>query len=495
MNLKILASYLLGSAVLATASISELQVETSSGIVHGFYNNSAETVRTFLGIPYAEPPVGQRRFAPAVRKGRMQGVFDASSFGPPCPGQFSFSNESIWTVLPYNPWNTADMSEDCLSINVWAPAAKHKKAKGKKAVMMYIYGGGFVQGGTALTFYDGSNLVQDNEDIIVVTFNYRVTVLGYPNSPDLPWGQQNVGLLDQRLAVQWVHDNIEKFGGDPSRIMLFGQSAGAASVDMYTYAYPDNPLVNAVAIESGAADIITSADSTHQNWDKLSTALGCGSGRGTLRCMQMIPFRQILAELSRGSYNFAPLQDNVTVFADYPARAKKGKCARVPALIGNNAREGAAFFDLSSASINETAIFAATQTTFNCPVQHSALLKIEQGIPTWRYLYHGNWSNLSPVPWLGAYHSGEVPIVFGTYNMSPLGIPSTPREVEASQYIQGAWVAFAKDPHNGLRKYGWPNYNPHGNTLINLALNNSVAPVFTSPKGWDSHCNESVFVP
>jgi glutamate-1-semialdehyde 2,1-aminomutase len=100
----------------------------------------------------------------------MHGVFDASSFGPPCPGQFSFSNESIWTVLPYNPWNTADMSEDCLSINVWAPAAKHKKAKGKKAVMMYIYGGGFVQGGTALTFYDGNNLVQDNEDIIVVTF-------------------------------------------------------------------------------------------------------------------------------------------------------------------------------------------------------------------------------------------------------------------------------------------------------------------------------------
>lgn len=170
MNLKVLLSCLLGSAALAVASSSELQVETTSGIVHGFYNNSAETVRTFLGIPYAEPPVGARRFAPAVRKSRMDGVFNASSFGPPCPGQFSFSNESIWTVLPYNPWNTADISEDCLSINVWAPAAKHKKGKGKKAVMMYIYGGGFVQGGTALTFYDGNNLVQDNEDIIVVTF-------------------------------------------------------------------------------------------------------------------------------------------------------------------------------------------------------------------------------------------------------------------------------------------------------------------------------------
>jgi glutamate-1-semialdehyde 2,1-aminomutase len=197
MNLKILASCLLGSVALAAASISELQVETTSGIVHGFYNNSAETVRTFLGIPYAEPPVGERRFAPAMRKSRMHGVFDASSFGPPCPGLFTFSNESIWTVLPYNPWNTAGMSEDCLSINVWAPAAKHKKAKGKKAVMMYIYGGGFVQGGTALTFYDGNNLVQDNGDIIVVTFNYRVTVFGYPNSPELPRGQQNVGLLDQ----------------------------------------------------------------------------------------------------------------------------------------------------------------------------------------------------------------------------------------------------------------------------------------------------------
>jgi glutamate-1-semialdehyde 2,1-aminomutase len=87
--------------------------------------------------------------------------------------------------------------------------------------------------------------------------------------------------------------------------------------------------VHAVAIESGAADIITSADTTHQNWDKLSTALGCGSGRGTLHCMQGKPFKQILTELSSGSYNFAPVQDNVTVFADYPARAKEGKCARV----------------------------------------------------------------------------------------------------------------------------------------------------------------------
>ncbi|GMG08809.1 unnamed protein product [Aspergillus oryzae var. brunneus] len=150
----------------STALASELLIDTTSGPVEGFYNSSS--VRAFLGIPYAEPATGPRRFKPPVPKSRSNQTVQADSFPATCPGQYTFSNESIWSVLPYMPWNTESMSEDCLAINIWAP--KSKKGNGKSAVMMFIYGGGFTQGGTAIPFYDGTNLVEDHQDIVVVTF-------------------------------------------------------------------------------------------------------------------------------------------------------------------------------------------------------------------------------------------------------------------------------------------------------------------------------------
>ncbi|KAE8151566.1 Carboxylesterase [Aspergillus avenaceus] len=258
-------------ALVPFTGASELLVDTTSGPVKGFYNTSSETVRAFLNIPYAEPPTGSLRFKPPVPKSRTNQSIDATSFPSTCPGLYAYSNESIWSVLPYSPWNTDSMSEDCLSINVWAPAAKHTKSQpGKTAVMMFVHGGAFTQGGSAIAYYDGNNIVEDKDGVIVVTFNYRLSVFGFPNAPGLKDGQQNVVLLDQRLAVEWVHRNIAQFGGDPSRIMLFGQSAGAASTDMYSYAYPNDPIVHAIGILSGAAPLITNNDQMHQNWQNLS---------------------------------------------------------------------------------------------------------------------------------------------------------------------------------------------------------------------------------
>ncbi|KAB8209410.1 Alpha/Beta hydrolase protein [Aspergillus parasiticus] len=472
----------------STALASELLIDTTSGPVEGFYNSSS--VRAFLGIPYAEPATGSRRFKPPVPKSRSNQTVQADSFPSTCPGQYTFSNESIWSVLPYMPWNTESMSEDCLAINIWAP--KSKKGNGKSAVMMFIYGGGFTQGGTAIPFYDGTNLVEDHQDIVVVTFNYRVSIFGYPNAPGLESGQQNVGLLDQRLAVEWVHRNIAQFGGDPSRIMLFGQSAGAASTDLYTYAeltfidvqYPKNPIIHGVIMQSGAASIIINDDQTHQNWQNLSQALGCS----TLQCMQDKPWGDILEELSSGSYSFSPFPDNVTAFADFEARAKQGGLARLPTLIGGADREASANMNLSSTSINETLVYTGTQSTFNCPIVETVGNRLEQEIPTWRYLYHGNWSGLSPTPWLGAYHSSDVPIVFGTYNKTTIQPSSSPAEVAASKYIQGAWVAFAKDPWNGLSNYGWPQFTSQNRSLVNLALDNRATATIGSAEKWDSHC-------
>ncbi|KAL2223035.1 carboxylesterase family protein [Thermoascus aurantiacus ATCC 26904] len=499
---------------LIPAPSSELYVETTTGPVYGFYNDTGRTVRTFLGIPYAEPPTGDRRFAPPVNKAPWDTVLHASSYSGPCPGIYSFSNESIWSYLPYIPWNIPDMTEDCLTVNIWAPGERHpgnskkNNSKEKATVMMYIYGGGFNQGGTALTFYDGTNLVKDNENVVFVTFNYRVSVFGYPNAPEIDTNKQNVGLLDQRLAIEWVYNNIADFGGDPTKIMLFGQSAGAASADMYSYAYPTNPLVRAIGLESGVASLLPNTDFTYENWNRLAAALGCSSSSSSntnsssLECMRRLPFKAIVDEVTTdGTYSFVPVADNLTVFADYAERARERKIARLPTLMGGNERECAAYQSLDTKEFNETQQVEQTQGSFNCPIQEAALLRVEQDVPTWRYLYHGNFSNLSPVPWLGAYHSSEVPIVLGTYDLSPLAVddPSsvTPEEVRVSRYMQGAWVAFAKDPWNGLAggRYRWPLFDPNKETLINLALNNSDTAVFTSASAWDSHCQGGRYVP
>ncbi|KAL6231382.1 hypothetical protein BDW75DRAFT_233667 [Aspergillus navahoensis] len=380
-----------------------------------------------------------------------QHPINASTFGAPCPQVYSYDNESIWSVLPYRIWNAEEMNEDCLFVNVWTPA-EHRterstagtgEVKGK-AVMFFIPGGGFGEGAGSVGFYDGVNLASER-DVLVVTFNYRLNIFGYPNAPGIDPAEQNVGLLDQRLAIEWVHQNIANFGGDPNRILLFGQSAGGASVDAYTYVYPENPLVSACVLESGTVSLFNNADTVHANWKRLSTAMGCGAGDGSLACMRKIPFPRILHAMSNGSYTFTPVVDDRTVFANYTARAISGGQARLPTLVGINAREFSAGFPLSQSTINETAVTEDLFGSFSCPAYEAVRTRLQQHIPIWRYVYHGNFTNLSPRPWLGAYHSG-------------------------------AWVALAQDPHTGLEEYGWPlfSFNAHLSTWrsVNLAVNN-----------------------
>lgn len=344
-----------------------------------------------------------------------------------------------------------------------------------------------------------------------MSINYRLNIFGFPGNPSIP--QLNPGLLDQRLGVEWVRDNIANFGGDPKRITLFGQSAGSASIDYYTYAWTAEPIINGAIMESGVIGFggqSTNASSAASSWFTVSQNLGCGNSssdqNAVLACMRTKSYTDIInafpitpaSTSALGIFN--PTIDNITVFADYASRAAAGNFIKVPLLIGNTNNESSLFRILGELR-NMTAPDAYWNTFtlvgFTCPAATRSNVSVSKGVPTWRYRYFGDWPDLqlsSDPRNQGAYHTAELPLVFGTLPAAGGGVPNvTDQELAVAQYIRGAWGAFAKNPGSGLDSYGWPRYSPAANnTLVRLAYNNQSGTNVGDQRVYDAGCG-SVF--
>lgn len=202
-------------------------VDTQSGKIIG---RKAANLNIFLGIPYAEPPLGQYRFRPPRPKSSWHpAAYRALTYGPEC------LQSSLYAESDDN--RDITMSEDCLYLNIWQPARDHTKSSNARnsellPVMVWIYGGAFLHGSANRAEYEGSKLARKGTGTIVVSFNYRLGALGFlVSTADGLYG--NYGLEDQKMALQWVKDNIRSFGGDPERITLFGESAGAMSIGLH----------------------------------------------------------------------------------------------------------------------------------------------------------------------------------------------------------------------------------------------------------------------
>jgi len=209
----------------ATTAPADTPVKTASGLVSGTAG-SAPGVVAYLGIPYAAPPVGERRWRAPQPATAWQGVHAATEFGTSCV-QLQLRSRLPWTE-EYMPQNS--VGEDCLSLNVWTPAARGATPL---PVMVWVYGGGFTEGSSAVAVYDGAPLA--TRDVVVVSMNYRTGALGALSHPELTKESShgvsgNYGLLDQIAALQWVKANIAAFGGDPASVTVFGHSAGGVSV-------------------------------------------------------------------------------------------------------------------------------------------------------------------------------------------------------------------------------------------------------------------------
>ena len=271
---------------------------TAYGRIRGEARGS---VKVFLGVPYGADTGGANRWLPPKPPAKWTGIRDALAYGPAAPqGPFVTPMAEETAMLQTSP-----VSEDCLHVNIYTPAVGPKS--GKRAVMVWFHGGGFSAGSGSASSYDGSNLAK-KQDVVVVTVTHRLNHFGFLYLADL-YGPAyaesgNVGMLDCVAALQWVHDNIANFGGDPSRVMLFGQSGGGAKVSTLMGMPAAKGLFHRVAAESGAARAAT-APQAAASAKRLVDALGVKS----LAELQALPWQKIedVAGANRGSGGNGPV--------------------------------------------------------------------------------------------------------------------------------------------------------------------------------------------
>jgi cholinesterase len=324
--------------------------------------------------------------------------------------------------------------------------------------------------------------------------SYRLSILGFPGNPN---GTANVALMDQRLAIEWVRDNIENFGGDKSRITIFGQSAGGVSVDLYSYAYNSDPIAAGFIPESGTVfswGLPNSKATAAQGWYGTAQNLGCGNSSSNsaalLACMRSKNSTALLAAIPQASgINgilgvFGPTVDDTIVFSNYTGRTP----AKVPTLLGNTDYEAGLFrvqFGLANVTLPDRFWTAFDLQEFTCPAGIRANASLTAENPTWRYRYMGVWDNTALSPQSGAYHTAEIPVLFNTAPSNP---PATEEYIAVGDYMRGAWAAFAKDPVKGLTNYGWPSYSVSSDSLIRLAYENKTGTNAVSPSLYDANC-------
>lgn len=314
-QLTLLAFHLIFSpAVTQIAGMSEINlnlVNTTSGFIKGQFasyevNKNKVLVYKYLGVPYAESPVNRLRFQPPEVKRHASQTITAYSYSPACMQDYTKLGSQVLGRIYHEYIAKSQYSEDCLYLNVFVPqgVALLGRRRYLKAVMVYIHGGDFSTGSSSWPHLDGTMLALHG-GVVVVTFNYRLNVFGF-----LTVGQTgNIGLLDQSMAMKWVKTNIESFGGDPQRITVFGQGAGADSI-IFHLALPSSGGLFDHAILQSAGRFLRSYATTEEvrpTLGAIAGKVGCDNeqSRNTLTCLQAIKGEHLIKAAKDSDFNFS----------------------------------------------------------------------------------------------------------------------------------------------------------------------------------------------
>jgi para-nitrobenzyl esterase len=470
-------------------------VKTASGAVKG---EREQGVLVFRGVRYAAPPVGTLRFRPPVLPIAWVEVRPTLDFAPACP-----------QLVEADPTenNNSVMAEDCLALNVWTPGADDKK----RPVMVWIHGGGFVEGSARNTWYDGAKLA-GRGDVVVVTVQYRMGAWGFLELSDMG-GQDfaqsgNVGLLDQIAALKWVSENIAAFGGDPDNVTLFGQSAGAGSVGTLMVMPAARGFFHKAIMESGTPKEVTDkarAIEVSRTYMKIAGVTKIEELQ-KLTMAQMLDAQRKLFETRFGYSAFRPVIDG-TAFDELPMQViAAGHGTFVPILIGSNLDEirfwpalyglpleqkpeglfrkqlegvvGSKARDLieryrKADDYGDSVIHLLGDVLIRLPEIRFAEAN-SQRQPTYMYLF--TYRSTSTYKNYGSCHGMELPFVFGVIDDLDVIVftgRDTHREALMNQ-VQQAWVNFARTGNPSQPGLAWPRYDQKTRATMELGLTSRI---------------------
>ena len=486
--LTLIASGLACFAVLLShaASAAAPEVKTHQGTLQG--QDVGGGISAFLGIPFAAPPVGPLRWQPPKPAVSWSGIRPAVTYSPACTQDRA----------GYGGLFAKSQSEDCLYLNLWSPDLKPRR---RMPVMVYLHGGGFTGGAGTIPTFDGIAL--GKKAVITVTINYRLGVFGFFAHPELTRESShkasgNYGLADQLAALRWVKDNIAAFGGDPTRVTIFGQSAGSVSV-MDLMASPlSRGLITGAIAESGTP-LLGGGGTLLADAEKQGSAFADAQGQSITQ-LRAISADELMQRWSKfaasGGGRAWPIVDGwvlpkapAAVFASHSEMA-------IPLMTGSNAREAlhvpsdselpqrlrdvfgdaatraAALYPTSMTPdpiLGTAANMFATDISFRCPAVIIETWHAQKGSPVYAYQFEQTFPGREAA---GSQHSDEVSFVFGTLNMMKMmwgGAEVPEPTAKLSDAMVTYWANFAKsgDP-NGPGVPAWPRFTTKDAAFLHL---------------------------
>ncbi|XP_063999096.1 neuroligin-4, X-linked isoform X2 [Pogoniulus pusillus] len=490
-------------------------VTTNYGKIRGLRtplpNEILGPVEQYLGVPYASPPTGERRFQPPEPPSSWTGVRNATQFAAVCP-QYLDERSLLNDMLPV--WFTAnldtvvtyvqDQNEDCLYLNIYVPTEDDIHDQNtKKPVMVYIHGGSYMEG--TGNMIDGSILASYG-NVIVVTLNYRLGVLGFLSTGDQA-AKGNYGLLDQIQALRWIEENIGSFGGDPKRVTIFGSGAGASCVSLLTLSHYSEGLFQKAIIQSGTALSSWAVNYQPAKYTRiLADKVGCDMLDTTdlVECLRNKNYKELIQQtITPATYHiaFGPVIDGDVIPDDPQILMEQGEFLNYDIMLGVNQGEGLKFvdgivdnedgvspndFDFSVSNFvdnlygypegkdtlretikfmytdwadkenpetrRKTLVALFTDHQWVAPAVATADLHAQYGSPTYFYaFYHHCQSEMKP-SWADSAHGDEVPYVFGIPMIGPTELFNcnfSKNDVMLSAVVMTYWTNFAKtgDPN------------------------------------------------